>query len=403
MANWVRAGVVAALAVGAPAVVVAQSSPFSGISGWFGGRGDADGPVALDVQVKGGDDDLRRAVRSTSLIGLALDEGRVTGQDVLAAARGDYARILGALYDAGYYGGTINIMLDGTEAAAVAPLDAPAEIAQVVIAVDPGPRFTFGRAAIAPVARAGDVPAGFAQGQTAGTGAIRGAATAVVDGWRQVGHAKADVAAQNIVANHPARSVEADIAINPGPAVRFGALRAQGNERLRSERLHKIAGLDSGTRFDPDHIDTVRKRLRRSGVFSAITLTEAERLNPDNSMDIELTVVEQKTRRIGAGFEISNTDGAMVSAYWMHRNLMGGAERLRLDAKVSDISSNTSDIDTNLSARLERPATFGPDVTAFLALGAERLREPDYDSDSAKAGFGVNYIRNDRVSGAMAI
>ena len=82
----------------------------------------------------------------------------MTGQDLLAAARGDYARILGVLYDNGYYSVVINITLDGVEAAQIAPLDAPQVVRRVAVAVQPGPRFRYSRADIAPVPR-GRAPA----------------------------------------------------------------------------------------------------------------------------------------------------------------------------------------------------------------------------------------------------
>lgn len=402
-----RAGLVAATALAGmallPPLVLAQSSSSSPFSGLFGRGSEAEGPVKLTIQVVGGDGEIERALRNTSLVRAALDEGRTTGQDVLAAARSDYARILGALYDMGHYSAVIDIRLDGVDAATVAPLDAPDFVSEVVVAVDPGPEFKFAVAEIAPLAPETDLPDEYAVGQVAGTRYIKSAAIAGIDGWRQASHAKADVAGQDIVADHNANTVDSRIALAPGPRVTFGRLIVQGQDRMKLRRLLKIAGLPEGQPFDPDDIETVRKRLRRTGVFSAITLTEAEVLNPDNSMDVNLTVVEQKPRRIGAGFEISNTDGAMVSAYWMHRNLLGGGERLRVEGKLSDISSDTSGLDTEFKLRLERPATFHPDITAYLELSAEREREEDYDSDSAALSFGANYIRSERLTADAAI
>ena len=45
-----------------------------------------------------------------------------------------------------------------------------------------------------------------------------------------------------------------------------------------------------------------------------------------------LLVAEQKLRRIGGGFEYSTTDGLGLTGYWIHRNLLRGGERLRVDA-----------------------------------------------------------------------
>lgn len=395
-----RAALIAATALSAPAFVLAQSSsPFSGL---FGGGSQADGPVKLDVQVAG-DDALAKQVRNTSLISAALSEGRTTGQDVLAAARADYARILGLMYDEGYYSTIINITLDGIEAAEIAPLDAPDVVTNVVVTLDPGPQFTFSRAEIAPLAPGERAPDEYAVGETGGTGVIKSAALAGVDGWRNYGHAKADVGGQNIVADHNQNTVDSQIALAPGPAVTFGKLNITGYDRMNPRRLRKIAGFPEGTRFDPEEIEDVRKRLRRSGVFSAITLEEAEMLGPGNTLDVNLTVVEQKPRRIGAGFEISNTDGAMVSAYWMHRNLLGGGERLRIDGEVSDISSDTSGRDMDFKLRLDRPATITADTTAYFEATASDMQEEDYDSRSGTVAFGLNHIFSDRLTADAAI
>ncbi|WP_411957104.1 autotransporter assembly complex protein TamA [Paracoccus homiensis] len=396
MRAYVKAMLIAGTALGCGTMALAQSSsPFSGL---FGGGEEIEGPVDLDIRVDGGDDGIANAIRNTSLIAGALKEERNNPQDVLAAARADYARILGTLYDQGYYSALIFITLDGVEAAEIAPLDAPAAVTNVVVTVDPGPRFRFSRAAIAPVAPDSDIPDEYAQGETAGTGTIKSAALAGVDGWRNQGHAKADLAGQQIVADHAQSTVDSQIALNPGPAVTFGKLNMTGYKRMKPRRLHKIAGLPEGEGFDPEELEDVRKRLRRTGVFSAITLEEAETLGPGNTMDVNLTVVEDKPRRIGAGFEISNIDGAQISAYWMHRNLLGGGERLRIDAEVSDIGSDNSGRDEEITFRIDRPATITADTTAYVETELAKMREDDYDSDAVTLGLGFTHIPNDDLT-----
>ena len=374
----------------------AASSPLARLFG--GGDPVANAPVDLQFRITTGEADLERRLRRGSLLTAALTEGRFTGQDMLAAARADYSRLLGTLYDEGRYDAVIDIRLDGVEAAGIAPLDAPAIVREVVVTVDPGRAFLYSRADIAPLAPATDLPANYARGKVARTSDMRTAARAGVDGWRDHGHAKADVAGTEIVADHELRTVESSIALTPGPLVRFGKLTATGNQRLRTRRLYKIAGFPEGERYDPEKLEEVRKRLRRSGVFSAITLEEAEFLGPGDTLDVALTVVEQKLRRAGAGFEISSIDGAQVSGYWMHRNLLGGAERLRVDAEAKDIGSGTSGRDYTLAVRIDRPATIRPDITASIELRGERLREEDYDLDLGVIGLGLLWQPSDRLT-----
>ena len=380
--------------------VSSASSPFARL---FGGKPGTNSPVDLVFRVQGGDAGLERTLRNASVLTDTLAEGRLTGQDVLAAARADYARLIAALYDNGYYSVVIAIQLDGVEASSIAPLDAPDVVRQVVVDVQPGPLFRYSRAQIAPLAPDTDLPAGYLKGEVARTSTIRQAARAGVEAWRDQSHAKADVAATEIAASHPTATIDSRIALDPGPRVRFGQLTIKGQERMDPRRLRKIAGFPEGEPFDPEDLETVRRRLRRTGVFSAITLEEAEFLGPGDTLDVTLTVVEQKLRRIGAGFEISSQDGAAISGYWMHRNLLGGGERLRVDGEVRDIGSGTSGRDLLLGVRLDRPATLNPDTTAYVEARAEQMQEEDYSQDLGVLGIGFTYQPSERLTGDIAL
>lgn len=411
MNRWIRAGATAGIIMGSGAgLALAQSSdsssssssPFSGFLGWFGGRGGNDSsPVDLDIALDG-NRALLAPIRNTSLLVSAQNEGRVTGQDILAAARGDYARILGVLYDEGYYSGVITIRLDGVEAATIAPLDAPAVVHRVAVSITPGPQFHYSHAEIGPVAPGTDLPRDYRKGQLARTGDMKDAATGGVDGWRAVGHAKAEVAETEIIADHATNLVESRIRLAPGPELRFGKLTIRGYERMNPRRLRKIAGYPEGERFDPEKLEDVRKRLRRSGVFSAITLTEADYVGAGDTLDVDLLVVEQKLRRLGMGFEFSNKDGLSLTGYWINRNLFRGGERLRVDVGASDIGGDTGR-DYSLGLRLDRPATLNPDTTGYLLAEVKSLQEEDYDLQSGAFGLGFTWLPSDRLTADISM
>ncbi|NHF72920.1 autotransporter assembly complex protein TamA [Paracoccus xiamenensis] len=405
-------GLATAVVVQAAAQSASSSNPFAGLKRLFDRSekpvttedGEVLGPpVELDFVVVNGPEELSDLLRNASLVAAALAEDRATGQDVLAAARGDYARVLGVMYDEGYFSTIINITLDGVEAAEIAPLDAPRYVGRVVVSVDPGPQFRYARADIGQLAPGTRPIEPYGVGQIAGTGVIKRAASTAISDWRDDSHAKAKVAAQEIIADHNVSMLESNIVLNPGPPVTFGKMQTTGNQRLSTRRLLKIAGFPEGESFDPEKLEQVRKRLRRTGIFSAITLVEAETLNPDNSMDVGLTVVEQKPRRIGAAFEFSTTDGGMVSAYWLHRNLLGGGERFRVDAEVSDIKADSDVRDYSFGMRLDRPATLHPDVTGYLDLDLEEENEPEYYEKSAAFALGFNYYRSERLTADIAL
>ncbi|WP_414897443.1 autotransporter assembly complex protein TamA [Rhodovulum sp. YEN HP10] len=356
------------------------------------------------LSAPGASDDLRQALEASALTLEAARTSDASAQDIFAAARADYARLVGVLYARGYYGPEVHVTLDGREAADLSPLSVPARIGRVEIRVAPGRPFAFSEARIEPLALGTELPEGFAPGKPAEAATVRAAATAGVDGWRAASHAKAKVAGQSLIADHPDATLAARLRLDPGPAVRFGDLVIASGSGVREERLRAIAGLPMGEPFDPEALDRGAERLRRTGAFRSVRLSEAETLGPGNSMDIGLEVVDQKKRRLGAGVEFSSLEGAAVSGFWMHRNLMGGAERLRFDFEVAGIGGqDDGGEDLSLSARFDRPAVIDADTGLYLLGGIEDLDEPDYTETNARIGGGLTRVFSSDLKGEAGI
>jgi translocation and assembly module TamA len=338
--------------------------------------------------------DLAESLRGASLLE-ALPEG-ATPQDILASAQADYNRLLSTFYDAGYFGATISIMLDGREAASIPPVSAPNAISSVVIRVDQGPQFRFGTAEIKPLAGGTELPDGFATGAPAGTGVLRTAVTAGVDQWREIGHAKALPAGQRITANHPAQTLNASVTLDPGPRLTFGELIVDADSTVRPERILEIAGLPSGEVFSPDEVSRVATRLRRTGTFRSVALTEANEIGADNTLDILAEIADQTPRRFGFGGEISSLEGLSLSAFWLHRNWLGGAERLRIEGEIGGIGGDSGGTDYRLSARFDRPATFNEDTDFYALAEVERLDEVSFELDQARVEVGIRRYASEK-------
>jgi translocation and assembly module TamA len=357
----------------------------------------------LEFLTPGAEESLRDDLLTASLLRQLREDGRGDPSEVLAAAREDYARLTGALYAQGYYGGEIHILLDGREAAGIAPLDVPDRINAAAIRIEPGPRFRFGTARMRPYARGTKLPQAYADTKPALSTAIADAANAGVDGWRAIGHAKAALAGQTIVADHARQTLDSLILLEPGPKLRFGRLAISGQERTRTERMYDIAGFPSGEVFDPDALEEVSDRLRRTGVFQSVAVEEAETPNADGTLDIAISVVEEVPRRFGFGAQVSSSDGLELSGYWMHRNLFGGAERLTLEGEISNIAGVADATDYRIGARLERPATLTPDTSFFLTTEAERYELGDITVDQLTFGTGLAHVFSPELRGEVAL
>lgn len=346
----------------------------------------------------GASPDLRDRLGEVSLLAAARRNGVTDPAELLAIARAEYARLIEVLYAEGRYGPVISIRVDGREAADIPPFEQPARIDEIVVIVRPGSQFRFAEAQAGPIARGTELPEGFATGRVARTGVLVDTAGAAVDGWRDAGHPKARIAGQDLRVRHRDAEMDAAIFVDPGPQLRFGTLAISGNDKVRTNAVRRIAGWPNGAIVTPDMRDRAANRLRRSGAFRSVVLTEAETPNADGTLDHSLVLVEEQRRRFGFGGELSTEEGLRLTTFWLNRNLLGDAERLRFDAEVAGIGGQTGGIDTRLSARFERPATFFVDTDLFVGLTYENLDEPDFSSESLTADVGLRRIVNDRLT-----
>ncbi len=365
---------------------------------WLAVAGPADALDTLEFRLQDGHAALRTALERASLLRTAQAQRVTDPLELFATARAEYGRLIGVFYEAGFYAPQISVRIDGREAAEIAPLRPPEAIDTITVEMAPGPPFSFARARIGPLADGTDLPDGFRSGAPARSTVIRDAAQAAVDRWRAVGHPQAEPAGQDITARHPRRVLDVAVTIAPGPQLAFGELVPDGQENVRRDRIIEIAGLPSGARFDPRALRRAAERLRRTGSFASVALREAEAANPDGTLDISASVVEAPPRRIGAGVEYDTERGAQLTAFWLHRNLLGGAERFRVEGMVDGIGADTGGLDYRVELDVARPATLTPDTTLSLTALAEAEDERDFDARRARADLRLTHRASDTLS-----
>lgn len=356
----------------------------------------------VDFTVTGTDTATVKELRAASGLVAAQKQKVTDPQDLLAKARAEYGGLLSALYARGYYSAVIHVRIDGQEAAEISPLDAPGSIGRIEVSIETGPKFTFSRAEIAPLAEGTVIPKTFATGQVAESGVILEAVGAGIDGWRAKGNAKAAVADQSVTADHARSALAAQIRLAPGPKLRFGQLAVQGAERMRPERVRAIAGLPEGKVYNPDDVKRAAERLRRSGVFRSATLTEAEQVRAPDLLDMTATVIEAPRRHYSFGAAVASGDGASLTGEWYHRNLFGGAERLTVDGSILNIGA-ASGIDYNFGIGYSRPATFTPDTALGLKFDLGRLDELDYKADTLGLTAELTHVFSDSLTGSAGL
>ncbi|MBO6640562.1 MAG: outer membrane protein assembly factor [Roseitalea sp.] len=366
-------------------------------------------PYGVALTVEGADADMEAAVKAGSSLWGGRNAPAAGSAGLLSRARADYRRIQASLYDEARYGGTISIRADGRE---VADLPAGHDFADgtvFAISVRPGPVYTFGALAIdnlpPPSVDPGDrvdAPStvGFQTGSFARAGAVRQAGQLAVKGWRQQGHAIARITEREVVANHPSRTLRVRLVIDPGPRANYGAVTVEGTDRMIPSFVARQTGLLPGAEYDPDDVERANERLRRLGVFNAATVRPAQTVGGDGTLPVAVTVEERKLRRIGAGATYSTLDGFGAEAFWLHRNLWGRAERLRIEAGISglDGSLDAGNYDYRLGATLGLPGRFTPDTDVTLGVLAEREVLDTYTRTGAETSIGMVHYQSNRLT-----
>ena len=161
--------------------------------------------------------------------------------------------------------------------------------------------------------------------------------------------------------------------------------------------------LNGGKPYSPENLRKASERLRQLGVFSSITIKEANELAPDGTIPMTIEVSEGKHRYFGAGAQYSTTDGFGIQGYWGHRNLFGRAESLRVEGSVNRIgeTADVGNLDYSAGLLFAKPGAFGP-ASIFNASLKAQLLDPDAYSATiftGAAGATFELSDTDTISG----
>ena len=323
---------------------------------------------------------------------------------LLARARADVGRITAALYREALYSGEVAIYIDGRLLQSFSPFDTvTTDPVPIRVVVTTGEPFIFGAVAASPLPPGENLrDTGLITGRVASSDAIVAAETAIGNGWRRLGHPLATVTQRDIVANHATRTLDVALDVTPGPAAAFGRVTITGPERVNARLVERRAGIDPGDLYSSDVTSRAERRLRDLGVFESVRVVTGDTLDPDGTVPITIDVSERKRRVFGFGVEYDNIDGFGANAYWMHRNLFGGAEQLRFDASISqNLADAFDEPDYRLAGTFRKPAVIGAMTDFTFGLETYRQTTDAYQVTASAAKVGLTQEFSNTLSGGL--
>jgi translocation and assembly module TamA len=321
---------------------------------------------------------------------------------LLQGAQAVTARVNTALRSRGFYDARTTATVDNhpiDEPTALDAIEASPEAEPVTISltVDTGPRFTVGSIAIRGSEPA-SLPAidmsklGLAKGDPADAAAILGAQDLVLEAFRKQGYALASVK-REVVVDHATREAEITFTVTTGPIARMGPVHFSGTDKVDTTYLQRRVPFKQGDLYDPAKVEEMRGRLNSLGVFNAVRIKPGTTLDANGELPFDVGLTDRLQRSIGFGLSYETQLGFAVNGFWVHRNLFGEAESLRLTAEINHIGQGQlTDTGFAFRADFRKPDWWlsGQDGRA----SAEVLREvlPAYNRKAIDFAAGVDRV-----------
>ncbi|MGE0422728.1 MAG: autotransporter assembly complex family protein [Reyranellaceae bacterium] len=269
-------------------------------------------------------------------------EPSVDGAAALQRARTQLRRLTLALRSRGYYGASIAATINGRPIEDPATLDAlealpPDQKLSAAFVVETGPVFRMEKIDIRGAQDIERKSLRLAPGDPADAAQILGAEQDVLVQLRKRGHALAAAGKREVVVDHATKKVDVTYAFEPGPKAKMGPVTFGGSQSVDMVFLQRRVPFKQGEPYDPDKVRNLRDRVGALGVFSAVRVKPAPELDANGELPIAVDLTDRPPRTIGFGVGYETRRGFEVHGYWLHRNLFGQAESVKLSAELNNI------------------------------------------------------------------
>jgi translocation and assembly module TamA len=323
-----------------------------------------------------GDATLDGLLRATSNL-IALQDAAPTDAEGLAARiAAEPDRLRPVLDSLGYWAGRIAITQQGEA---------------VEIRVTPGPLYTLRRIAVE-----GSPAPDLAPGQPARADDVLAAEAALLTRLRQDGHPLARIERQ-VTVDHPAQAMDIAFQVLPGPRADFADPVVTGTERVNPEVVRRVAALRLAERsYSPERLARARADVTALGPFASVRIETGTALDGQGRLPVTVNVRERPFRVLSANAAYETNYGASLRFSWQHRNLLGGAENLRLDLEASRIGTDPELLNGRAALTWRQPLPFGWDGTLLGGPALVRDRLESYDRNAFVFNLGYERRVGDR-------
>jgi translocation and assembly module TamA len=338
-------------------------------------------PYEVTIEGLDGTGELKSLVEESSVLKSRIDDLPISRAALERRAREDEEIFNSVARSLGYY-----------DAVFVPRIDEPAEPGgpvRVLVYGDPGEVYTFGTVTVRTAGQKGgegEVPAGvelprdklgLERGEPARSTAVVNAETTLIRLMQEQAYPLAELVERKAVIDRDAKTMDLLFRVAPNGRARYGEVTVKGNESVERDYIVRRLPWAYGEPVDIRKIDQGRRALVSTGLFDSAGIAFGDEVGPDGLLPVTVTVREHPPRSIGAGISVSTSEGLGTRAHWEHRNLFGGAEKLRTEVTVAEV-------ETSLTGAFTVPDVLVTDQNFTVETGYVEQYTDSYDSESYK-------------------
>jgi outer membrane protein insertion porin family/translocation and assembly module TamA len=149
-------------------------------------------------------------------------------------------------------------------------------------------------------------------------------------------YARADVVPSTKV-DPQARTAVVTFELVPEAPTRFGRVTITGEQAVSNRAIRRQLTFKEGQWYSDTEVTASADAIYGLGAFQAVIPRVLNPHEADTPLQVEFTVRERPPRTVQVGFGLSSVERFRLQVEWLHRNLFGNAEQLRLQTKVSSV------------------------------------------------------------------
>ncbi|HEX6135055.1 MAG TPA: BamA/TamA family outer membrane protein [Longimicrobiales bacterium] len=214
------------------------------------------------------------------------------------------------------------------------------------------------------------------------------------------GYAAADVLANYEIPAASAFRAEVEYQLIPGALTRFGEIRITGTERVSPAVVERMLTFREGDLYSRQALRRSQRNLFSLEVFRHAEIATGTPAEGDSVLPVVVQVNEGDLHRIRIGIGLSTSDFLNAEGRWVSRNFLGGARRLELRGRVSNIvaeplrplpmfegcSGIYCDAAGSIAVDFSQPWFFHPQNTFGAGLFLERFTLPGVYVRTSRGG-----------------